>query len=192
VQKIKPGLWRWTALHPEWTSEEEWGEEVGCLYQETEDAVTLIDPLIPPEDSARFLEALDRDVARAARPVHILITIFWHARSAATLVERYPGTRVWVHEPARELVEERAKAGCRQQLLLSSLSTPPAPGRPLEDSGERFGPGSELLARRAHGAVEHHYRLLSLARVERDETEPASGALGRDAAHSWQRSKRRV
>jgi hypothetical protein len=36
-----------------------------------------------------------------------LITIFWHARSAATLVERYPGTRVWVHEPARELVEER-------------------------------------------------------------------------------------
>ena len=108
VQKIRPGLWRWTALHPEWTPEEEWGEEVGCLYQETEDAITLVDPLIPPEDSARFLEALDRDVARAARPVHILITIFWHARSAAMLVERYPGTRVWVHEPARELVEERA------------------------------------------------------------------------------------
>jgi hypothetical protein len=68
VQKIRPGLWRWTALHPEWTPEEEWGEEVGCLYQETEDAVTLIDPLIPPEDSARFLEALDRDVARSAAP----------------------------------------------------------------------------------------------------------------------------
>jgi glyoxylase-like metal-dependent hydrolase (beta-lactamase superfamily II) len=108
VHKIRPGLWRWTALHPEWTSEEEWGEEVGCLYQETEDAVTLIDPLIPPEDSARFLDALDSDVARAARPVHILITIFWHTRSAATLVKRYPGTRVWAHEPARELVEERA------------------------------------------------------------------------------------
>jgi hypothetical protein len=108
VQKLRPGLWRWTALHPEWTPEEEWGEEVGCIYQETEDAVTLIDPLVPPEDSARFLEALDRDVARAACPVHILITIFWHARSAGTLLERYPGTRVWVHEPARELVEERA------------------------------------------------------------------------------------
>lgn len=108
VQKLRPGLWRWTALHPEWTPEDEWGEEVGCLYQETEDAVTLIDPLVPPEDSARFLEALDRDVARTACPVHILITIFWHARSAGTLVERYPGTRVWVHEPARQLVEERA------------------------------------------------------------------------------------
>jgi glyoxylase-like metal-dependent hydrolase (beta-lactamase superfamily II) len=108
VQKLRPGLWRWTALHPEWTPEEEWGEEVGCLYLETEDAVTLIDPLIPPEESARFLEALDRDVARAACPVHILFTIFWHARSAATLVERYPGTRVWAHEPARELVEQRA------------------------------------------------------------------------------------
>ena len=68
VQKLGPGLWRWTALHPEWTSEEEWGEEVGCLYLETEDAVTLIDPLIPPEESVCFLEALDRDVARAACP----------------------------------------------------------------------------------------------------------------------------
>lgn len=108
VQRLRPDLWRWTARHPEWTPEEEWGEEVGCLYQETDDAVTLIDPLVPPEDSARFLEALDRDVARTGRPVHILITIFWHARSTAELVTRYPGTRVWAHEPARELVEQRA------------------------------------------------------------------------------------
>jgi glyoxylase-like metal-dependent hydrolase (beta-lactamase superfamily II) len=108
LQKIRPGLWRWTALHPEWTPEDEWGEEVGCLYQETSDAITLIDPLVPPEEPVRFLEALDRDVHRAGRPVHILITIFWHARSAGRLVDRYPGTRVWTHEPARELVKERA------------------------------------------------------------------------------------
>jgi hypothetical protein len=69
LQKIRPGLWRWTALHPEWTPEDEWGEEVGCLYQETSDAITLIDPLVPPEEPARFLEALDRDVHRAGRPV---------------------------------------------------------------------------------------------------------------------------
>jgi glyoxylase-like metal-dependent hydrolase (beta-lactamase superfamily II) len=107
VQELGPGLWRWTALHPEWSPEEEWGQEVGCIYQETDDAVTLIDPLVPPEDPVAFFDALDRDIARASRPVHILITIFWHARSTAALVERYAGVRVWAHEPARELVEER-------------------------------------------------------------------------------------
>jgi glyoxylase-like metal-dependent hydrolase (beta-lactamase superfamily II) len=107
VQELGPGLWRWTAFHPEWSPDEEWGQEVGCVYQETDDAITLIDPLVPPEDPGAFFDALDRDVERATRPVHILITIFWHARSAAALAERYPGTRVWAHEPARELVEER-------------------------------------------------------------------------------------
>jgi glyoxylase-like metal-dependent hydrolase (beta-lactamase superfamily II) len=107
VQELEPGLWRWTALHPDWSPEEEWGEEVGCLFLETEEAIVLIDPLVPPEDSDRLLEALDRDVTRANLPVHVLITIFWHARSARDLVDRYPGVRVWAHEPARELVEER-------------------------------------------------------------------------------------
>ena len=40
IQKLRPGLWRWTALHPEWTPEEEWGEEVACLYLETEDSLS--------------------------------------------------------------------------------------------------------------------------------------------------------
>jgi hypothetical protein len=107
VQKLGPGLWRWTALHPEWSPEEDWGEEVACVYHETEDAIVLVDPLVPPEDEPRFLEALDRDVARAGLPVHILITLLWHARSGGEMLERYPGARLWAHEPAREVVEER-------------------------------------------------------------------------------------
>ena len=108
VQELGPGLWRWTALHPEWSPEEDWGEEVACVYYEAEDAIVLVDPLVPPEDEDRFLEALDRDVDRAGLPVHILITLLWHARSGAELLERYPGARLWAHEPAREVVEERA------------------------------------------------------------------------------------
>lgn len=108
VQEIEADLWRWTALHPEWSPGEEWGEEVGCVYLEAEDAVALIDPLVPPEDAERFYEALDGDIERASKPVHVFVTIFWHARSTAALVDRYPGTRVWAHEPARELLEERA------------------------------------------------------------------------------------
>jgi glyoxylase-like metal-dependent hydrolase (beta-lactamase superfamily II) len=108
VHELEAGLWRWAALHPEWSPDEEWGEEVGCIYLETDEAVTLIDPLVSPEDSDRFYEALDRDIERAGKPVHVFITIFWHARSTASLVDRYPAARVWAHEPARELVEERA------------------------------------------------------------------------------------
>ena len=77
--EIAPGLWRWTGFH------EEWKEDVGCVYFETEDGVVLIDPLVPPEDADRFWKALDRDVRRRDAPVHVLVTVFWHTRSAAAM-----------------------------------------------------------------------------------------------------------
>ena len=46
----------------------------------------LVDPLVPPEDSERFLEYLDADVERAGADVHILLTVYWHVRSARDLV----------------------------------------------------------------------------------------------------------
>ena len=97
VTEIAPGLWRWTGLHPEWTETdrgtEGWEQEVGSVYYETSDAVVLIDPLVPPEDSARFWAALDRDVERAERPVAVLLTVAWHARSCEAILARYGGTR---------------------------------------------------------------------------------------------------
>lgn len=99
VVKITPRLWRWTGYH------EEWKQDVGCVYYETEDGVVLIDPLVPPEEPARFLNALDREVA--GQPVHVLVTIFWHTRSAAALVERY-GARVWAPSTSRAAVARRA------------------------------------------------------------------------------------
>ena len=56
VQEIEPGLWRWTGRHPDWTDDENWDPEVGCVYHETAEAVLLIDPLVPPEDTARPAE----------------------------------------------------------------------------------------------------------------------------------------
>jgi glyoxylase-like metal-dependent hydrolase (beta-lactamase superfamily II) len=106
VLELRPGLWRWTGLHPDWTPKEGgpngWEQEVGSVYYEASDAVVLIDPLVPPEDSERFWEALDRDVERAGRPVHILLTVFWHARSARALAERY-GAEIWAHEKVLEV-----------------------------------------------------------------------------------------
>ena len=89
VDEIAPGLWRWTGRHPGWSPASDWPQEVGCVYFEAPGTVVLLDPLIPPEDRERFLEALDRDVERAAKPVAILLTTDSHARSRDELAERY-------------------------------------------------------------------------------------------------------
>lgn len=99
VRELAPGLWRWTALHPEWTPDADWDQEVGCVYLETAASVILIDPLVPGEPSLRqtFLDRLDADVERNGKPVSILLTVWWHERSAGELSERY-GAEVWANE----------------------------------------------------------------------------------------------
>jgi glyoxylase-like metal-dependent hydrolase (beta-lactamase superfamily II) len=92
VERIDDGLWRWTALHPEWKPEDDWEEEVGCAYYEAPGAIVLIDPLVPPEEPGRFLAALERDLDRLGRPLAILLTVPWHARSTGELAERYGAT----------------------------------------------------------------------------------------------------
>jgi hypothetical protein len=62
VEEIAPRLRRWTAWH------EEWEEEVGSVALEGGDGLILIDPLDPPRD--------------LGRPEHVLVTVFWHGRSA--------------------------------------------------------------------------------------------------------------
>ena len=101
VDELAPGLWRWTGWHAEWR------QEVGCTYVETETGVCLVDPLVPPEDDERFLRALDRDVRRAGEHVDLLLTVFWHARSARELRARYDA-RVWAPARARAAAERRA------------------------------------------------------------------------------------
>ncbi len=103
--RIDEGLWRWT------THFGEWGEDVGCLYVEAEDAVVLIDPLVPEEadDEERFWRALDRDVSRCGVPVHVLVTVFFHTRSAFRMAERY-AARVHAVSGARGLIERRGGA----------------------------------------------------------------------------------
>jgi glyoxylase-like metal-dependent hydrolase (beta-lactamase superfamily II) len=99
--QIEPGLWRWTGYHEEWT------QDVGSVYCETRDGVVLIDPLVPPEDTQRFWDALDRDVAKAGGVVHVLVTVFWHTRSTAAVVERY-SARVWAPARGKQAIARRA------------------------------------------------------------------------------------
>jgi glyoxylase-like metal-dependent hydrolase (beta-lactamase superfamily II) len=102
VQELRPGLWRWTADHPEWRHAEHWGPDVGSVYAELPDATVLVDPLVPADEEARFWEALDRDVERSGNPVHVLLTVHWHERSVETVLERY-GATLWRPEEKGEL-----------------------------------------------------------------------------------------
>jgi hypothetical protein len=102
VQELRPGLWRWTGEHPEWEHAEQWGPEVGSVYAELEETVVVVDPLVPADDEQRFWDALDRDVERAGRPLHVLLTVHWHERSVAAVLDRYHAT-LWRPEEKGEL-----------------------------------------------------------------------------------------
>jgi len=92
VRELRPGLWRWTAAHPEWEHAEHWGPEVGSVYAELPDALVTVDPLVPQDEEDRFWETLDRDVERVGKPVHVLLTVHWHERSVAAVLDRYKAT----------------------------------------------------------------------------------------------------
>ncbi len=104
MTRYDEGLWRWTTFY------DEWHEDVGCVYYEAADAIVLIDPLVPAEapELARFWEALDRDVDRLRLPVHVYITVFWHARSAGEIVRRYEGT---LHSTSRARAANARRTG---------------------------------------------------------------------------------
>jgi glyoxylase-like metal-dependent hydrolase (beta-lactamase superfamily II) len=110
VLQIAPGLWLWSAPHPNWGGATDWAEDVNCVYYEAADATVLIDPLVPSADEGRFWAALDRDVERVDRPVAVLLTAPWHQRSAVVVAERY-GATIWAHEDGHDRLPFAARSG---------------------------------------------------------------------------------
>jgi hypothetical protein len=98
VEELRPGLWTWTAPHPEWHDE----PLVRSYAAERAGLLVLIDPITPP---AELVEGRDLRVA---------LTCPWHARSApelgvpeAEVASRpafYPDERVLELEEHRALV----------------------------------------------------------------------------------------
>ena len=91
-EQIRPGLWRWTAPHPDWQpsdsadAPDSWPRDVGCvLYQAPSEAV-FIDPLAPPDDPAFWAWA---DEICRGRSVSVLETILFHRRSREEFRARY-------------------------------------------------------------------------------------------------------
>ena len=97
LREIHPGLWRWSAPHPEWRpdpppdSPADWPRTVGSVLCDAADATVLIDPLLPRGDQG-FLGVLDEHVRSRDRRVAVLTTIGFHRRSRDQLAERYAAT----------------------------------------------------------------------------------------------------
>jgi glyoxylase-like metal-dependent hydrolase (beta-lactamase superfamily II) len=72
------------------------------VYAELPDSLVVVDPLVPADEDERFWSALDRDVERLGLPVHVLLTVHWHERSVATVLDRYKAT-LWRPEEKGEL-----------------------------------------------------------------------------------------
>jgi hypothetical protein len=66
---IRPGLWTWTAPHPEWDEQ----PYVRSYAVERDRALVLIDPMSPP---AELVEG---------RELRVALTCPWHARSSEKL-----------------------------------------------------------------------------------------------------------
>ena len=56
--EVLPGVWRWTARHPEWRpgaepeSPADWGPSVGSIAYPVSEALVLVDPLLPADRPA--------------------------------------------------------------------------------------------------------------------------------------------
>ena len=100
MEQIAPQLWWWTAHHPEWK------QQVSSYALVDDDTLVLFDPLVPLDDPGAFWEALDGDVEHHGPPA-ILISVYWHVRSAPEIVDRYEGSSVWAHVPARRGMRNR-------------------------------------------------------------------------------------
>jgi glyoxylase-like metal-dependent hydrolase (beta-lactamase superfamily II) len=92
--ELAPGLSHWTGFH------EEWGEEVGSVALRRGSDLVLVDPLLSAEQLSGFEPPKDADL-------HVVLTIHYHARSSAEILERHPGARIWAHAPDAGWIRRR-------------------------------------------------------------------------------------
>jgi hypothetical protein len=69
VKELRPGLWTWTAPHPDWHEQ----PVVRSYALERGGALVLIDPMAPPGELG------------AGRKLQVALTCPWHARSSEEL-----------------------------------------------------------------------------------------------------------
>ncbi len=103
VEEVSPGLWTWTAPHPDWTPEQGgpdgWERDVRSCAVVADGALVVLDPMELPEEIAALADG---------RAVSVVLTCAWHRRSAADYVERLAAT-VYAPRPGIERLELAAR-----------------------------------------------------------------------------------
>ena len=104
--EIIEGLWRFEAIHPEWTEDEGgdedgWEPQVAWWALATPHGLVLIDPLVDDWD------ALDQLLADRGGCAGIVRTCHWHERSVPEVASRY-SAEVW----AKQLIDGRVSYAC--------------------------------------------------------------------------------
>ena len=133
MDELRPGLWTWTARHPDWTTPDDgWGPDVRSYALAAEGVLVLVDPLAPPPEV---------DDLAAGREVAVLLTVWDHRRSTADCVMRFGADVHAPHEAAARLVPPAAGYAVGDAL----------PGRLLAQTA--FWPNEAALWSAAHGAL---------------------------------------
>jgi hypothetical protein len=104
-RQLAPGLWRWTARHPEWHPGE-FGAEVGSyLLDAGEGDTLLVDPLLPPDAEP----ALDLIGEQLGDRLSIVISVPYHVRSSEEIRERFGKDTeigIWGHPACRKRLDD--------------------------------------------------------------------------------------
>jgi hypothetical protein len=93
VVDLAPDLWIWRLDHPAWKPDDDWQQRVTCVCVDAGGERWLVDPLLPPDDVARFWERLAERPPTAVAilaPDHLRRT--WGERKTSSvdaLVRRY-------------------------------------------------------------------------------------------------------
>ncbi|HZJ03361.1 MAG TPA: hypothetical protein VFE20_06750 [Thermoleophilia bacterium] len=129
LQELEPGLYRWTAPHPDWDPV---SDQLDAGYQEVashlivgSEAAVFVDPLAPPKPAEPFWRELDEQVAPIRDSLAVVLTLHWHERSASEFGARYAAP---VYAPA----------GAANDIEHRPLETyVPKPTLPAEEAGRQ-------------------------------------------------------
>ena len=95
-----PGLWCWSAPHPQWASGHGWEAEVWAYCVEADDALVLVDPITPTGDGGALLAAL---IETCQKPVAIALSRAGHFRDSARFARDF-GASIYGHLAVAERV----------------------------------------------------------------------------------------
>lgn len=84
IRDIEPGLWLWRSEHAHWRQGLDWQQTVTSVCVESDDEVTVLDPIAPPDDAHTLWDRLD-----AKRPTQAVVLKPDHVRDVDIYVRRY-------------------------------------------------------------------------------------------------------